>query len=160
MSTNEKKGMGKMLKEFKEFALKGNVMDLAVGVMVGGAFNKIVTSLVNDIFMPFIGLITGGHNLSGAFLALDFKPYPSLEAAAAAGVGTLNYGQFCQSVIDFLLTALCVFVVVKTVNRLNKIHKRPEAAPAPKPEPRLCPFCKMEIAQGAIRCPHCTSEIK
>ena len=157
MSTKAKKGMSKVFKEFREFALKGNVMDLAVGVMVGGAFNKIVSSLVNDIFMPFIGLITGGRNLSGAFLALDLQSYPSIEAAAAAGVGTLNYGQFCQTVIDFLLTALCVFVVIKTVNKLGHLRKQTEAAP--KPQPRLCPFCKMEIAKEATRCPHCTSEI-
>lgn len=157
---SDKKGLGKLLKEFKDFALKGNVLDLAVGVMVGGAFNKIVTSLVNDIFMPFIGVITGGHNLAGAFYALDGQVYASIEAAKEAGVGTLNYGQFCQTIIDFVLTALCVFIIVKTVNTLGKMRKKDEPKPAPKPEPRLCPFCKMEVAKEATRCPHCTSELK
>lgn len=156
---SEKKGM-KFLKEFKDFALKGNVLDLAVGVMVGGAFNKIVTSLVNDLFMPFIGVITGGKNLSGAFYALDGQVYASIEAAKEAGVGTLNYGLFLQTVIDFILTALCVFIIVKTVNAMGKRHKKEEPKPAPKPEPRLCPFCKMEVAKDATRCPHCTSAIE
>ena len=147
--------MKKFLQEFKAFAMRGNVMDMAVGVMVGGAFSKIVTSLVNDLFMPLIGLILGGFNLSGAFLALDFQSYPSIEAAQAAGVGTLCYGQFLQAVIDFVLTALCVFLVIKLIGRL---HRRKEEA-APAPAPRLCPFCKTEIALDATRCPHCTSRL-
>ncbi len=147
--------MKKFLQDFKAFAMKGNVVDMAVGVMVGGAFGKIVTSLVNDLFMPLIGLVLGGFNLSGAFLALDMNPYPSIEAAQAAGVGTMNYGVFLQTVLDFLLTALCVFFVIKLI---TKMRKKPEVA-APAPAPRLCPFCQTEIHKDATRCPHCTSEL-
>lgn len=161
--------LSKTLKEFKDFALKGNVVDLAVGVMIGGAFNKIVTSLVNDVFMPVIGLVTGGRDLSGAFVALDGNTYETIEAATEAGAGLLKYGSFCQTVIDFILTALCVFVMVKVIAALGKKRKEQEAAEAAKaaaaaeaakPQPRLCPFCKMEIAADATRCPHCTSEVK
>ena len=148
--------MKKFLKEFKAFAVRGNVMDMAVGVMVGGAFSKIITSLVNDMFMPLIGLLLGGFNLSGAFLALDLQSYPSIEAAQAAGVGTLCYGQFLQTVIDFLITALCIFLVIKLVSLLH--HKKKEEAAA-APAPRLCPFCKTEIHKEATRCPHCTCQL-
>ena len=147
--------MRKFLKDFKAFALKGNVLDLAVGVIIGAAFGKIVSSLVNDIFMPLIGLILGGTNLSGAFYALDGQKYASAADAAAAGVGTLNYGLFLQTVIDFLLMALCVFLFVKLVAKLTAKKE----APAPAPAPRLCPFCKQEVHKEATRCPHCTSEL-
>ena len=140
------------IQEFKEFAIKGNVVDMAVGVIIGGAFGKIVSSLVNDIFMPLIGVLTGGINFAGLFFALDGQSYAAIEAAAAAGVGTVNYGLFIQNVINFLLTAFCMFLVVRTINRL---HKKAEPAPA-KPK-RICPFCKGEIADDATRCPHCTS---
>ena len=105
--------MKKFFEEFKAFALKGNVLDLAVGVMIGTAFGKITSSLVSDIFMPIIGLITGGLDFSGLFLALDGKSYPSVQAANDAGVGTLNYGAFITAVVDFVLIALCVFLFVK-----------------------------------------------
>ncbi len=147
--------MKKFLKEFKEFAVKGNVIDMAVGVIIGGAFGKIVSSLVGDVFMPLIGLLTGGFNISGAFVALDGNHYATVEAAVEAGAATLNYGAFIQSVIDFLIIALCIFLFVKLV---NKLHKQEEAAPAP--QPRLCPFCRQPIADDATRCPHCTSELK
>lgn len=145
--------MKKFFEEFKAFAMRGNVVDMAVGVIIGGAFGKITTSLINDIFMPLLGLLTGGVNFGGLFYALDGQHYASVEAASAAGVGTVNYGAFLQYVIDFILVAFCMFLVIKVMNRL----KRREPAPAPKKEPRLCPYCRMEIADDATRCGHCTS---
>ena len=147
--------MKKLLNEFKAFALKGNVIDLAVGVMIGGAFGKITTSLVNDIFMPLIGLLTGGVDFSGLFIALDGNSYPTLEAAAEANAATINYGQFITAVIDFLLIAICVFIFVKIIAKLT-----PKKVEAPKKAARLCPFCKSEIADDATRCPHCTSQLE
>lgn len=147
--------MKKFFEEFKAFAMRGNVIDMAIGVVIGGAFGKITTSLVNDIFMPLLGIVTGGINFGGLFYALDGNSYASIEAAKEAGVGTLNYGVFIQCVLDFLLIALCMFIVVRM---MNKMHKKPEEpAPAPVKEPRLCPFCKTEIHDEATRCPHCTS---
>lgn len=148
--------MKKFLNEFKAFALKGNVMDMAVGVIIGAAFGKIVTSLVNDIFMPVLSLITGGTNVSGLFYQLANRDvvYPTIDAAKEAGVATLNYGLFIQTVIDFLLMALCIFLFVKLI---SKLRKKEEAAPAPVV--RKCPFCLQEVADEATRCPHCTSEL-
>lgn len=145
--------MKKLLREFRDFAMRGNVVDMAVGVIVGGAFGKIVTSLVSDMVMPVLGLITGSIDVSGAFYALDGGSYPSAQAAADAGVGTINYGAFLQNVIDFLLIALCVFLMVKLLARLRRA-RQPEPSKAP---PRLCPYCKGEIHAQATRCPHCTS---
>jgi large conductance mechanosensitive channel len=143
MSVKEKsKGL---LAEFKTFALKGNVIDMAVGVMIGSAFGKIVTSIVNDLFMPLITLLTGRINFS----SLGIKLGEGEDAAVFA------YGNFLQTVVDFLLMAICVFIFVKLINAL---HKKP--AEAPKEPPRLCPYCRMEIAKDATRCPHCTSELK
>ena len=146
--------MKKFLNDFKEFAMKGNVIQLAVGVMIGAAFGKIVTSLVNDIFMPIIGLLLGGFNLNGAFYALDGNSYASIEAAQAAGAGTLNYGMFLQSVIDFIIIAFFIFLFVRLVDKL--FGKKEE----PKKEARKCDFCKLEVDDEATRCPHCTSELK
>lgn len=149
--------MKKFMQEFKKFAMRGNVMDMAVGVIIGAAFGKIVTSLVNDLFMPLIGLITGGASVSGMFALLGKAPegvvISSVEEAAAAGVATLNYGSFIQTVIDFVLVALCIFMVVKLFNKLER--KKPEAPPAPPA--RLCPYCFGELNEKATRCPHCTS---
>ena len=145
--------MKKFMDEFKAFAMRGNVVDMAIGVIIGGAFGKIATSLVNDIFMPILGLLTGGVNFGGLFYALDGNQYASVEAAAEAGVGTINYGAFVQYIIDFILVAFCMFLVIKFMNKM----KKPEPAPAPAKEPRLCPFCRTEIADDATRCPHCTS---
>ena len=147
--------MKKLIDEFKAFAVKGNVIDMAVGVIIGGAFGKIVTSLVNDIFMPLISLLTGGVNVSGLFVQLsgDTK-FASIDAAKEAGVATFNYGMFIQNIIDFVLIALCVFLFVKVVNSLKK--KTPEVPAEPA---RLCPFCKSEVAKDATRCPHCTSQL-
>ncbi len=144
--------MKKFLEEFKTFAMRGNVMDMAIGVVIGGAFGAITTSLVNDIFMPLLGLITGGINFGGLFIALDGQKYASAQAAADAGVGTLNFGNFIQIVINFILIAFCMFLVVKAMNKMKK--PEPEA---PKKVPRLCKYCKSEIADDATRCPHCTS---
>ena len=148
--------MKKFFEDFKAFAMRGNVVDMAVGVIIGGAFGKITTSLVNDIFMPVLGILTGGVNFSGMFYALDGQKYASIEAATEAGVGTLNYGAFIQNIVDFLLIALCMFLVIKFMAKM----KKPEPAPAPAKEPRLCPYCRQEIADDATRCPHCTSELK
>ena len=145
--------MKKFLEEFKAFAMRGNVVDMAVGVVIGGAFGSITTSLVNDIFMPLLGVITGGINFGGLFYALDGQKYASIEAAKEAGVGTLNYGSFIQYVLNFILIAFCMFLVVRLMNKL----KKPEPAPAPEKPKRICPFCKSEIADDATRCPHCTS---
>ncbi len=146
--------MKKFFKEFKAFAMKGNVIDLAVGVIIGAAFGKIVTSLVNDIFMPILSLFTGGSSVSSLFVPLTATEvhYTSIAAANEAGIATLNYGQFIQTVIDFILMALVIFLFVKAISQL---HKKPEAAP----DPRLCPYCKQPVAEDATRCPHCTSQL-
>ena len=148
--------MKKFMEEFKAFAMRGNVIDMAIGVVIGGAFGKITTSLVNDIFMPLLGILPGGVNFGGLFYARDGNQYASIEAAAEAGVGTLNYGVFLQNIVDFLLIAFCMFLVIKFMAKM----KKPEPAPAPAKAPRLCPFCCQEVADDATRCPHCTSEIK
>lgn len=142
-------------KDFAAFAIKGNVLDMAVGVIIGGAFGKIVTSLVSDILMPLVGQLTGGVDLSGAFIALDANgaSYATKEMAVEAGVPILNYGLFLQSVIDFLIIALCIFIFVKGINRAFK--KKEEV----KTSSPTCPSCLMEVKKGATRCPHCTSEL-
>ncbi len=143
------------MSDFKAFTLRGNVLDLAVGVMIGGAFGKITSSLVGDILTPLIGLFTGGLDFSGLFIALDGKSYASIDAAKEVGVGTLNYGAFITSVIDFFLMAVCVFIVVRALAKLM-----PKKKEEPKKEdPRLCPFCFSEVDKRAVRCPHCTAEI-
>ena len=138
--------MKKIWKEFKDFAFKGNVIDMAVGVMIGSAFSKIVTSLVNDMFMPLLSLLTGSVSFSDMAIALG----ESEDAAKFA------YGNFIQTVVDFALIAVCIFVFVKLI---TKLRKKPEPV-APKEPARLCPFCKSEIHKEATRCPHCTSELK
>lgn len=143
-----------MLKEFKEFALRGNMLDLAVGVIIGGAFNSIVKSLVDDVIMPLISLFTGKIDFSNLFIALDGSSYATLAAAQEAGAATLNYGNFISGVINFIIMAFVVFMIVKAINKLNK---KPEAAPA-APTTKICPHCKSEIHIDATRCPHCTSE--
>ena len=150
--------MSKLLKEFKEFAVKGNVVDMAVGVVIGGAFGKIVSSLVNDLFMPIIGLITGGVNVSGMFALLGKVPEgeiapKSIEEAAERGIATFNYGNFIQTVIDFILVALCIFLVIKAINKFKK--PAPEAAPTTK----VCPFCKSDINIEATKCAFCGSAV-
>lgn len=149
--------MSKIGKEFKEFIMRGNVLDMAVGVVIGGAFGKIVSSLVNDMIMPVISLLTGGSGMSALFVQLGKSDvqYASVEAAKEAGVATLNYGLFIQTVIDFLIIALAIFLFVKAINKFRK-----KAEPAPAPAPRLCDYCRLAVADDATRCPHCTSELK
>lgn len=144
-----------MLKEFKEFALKGNAVDLAIGVILGAAFGGIVTSLVNDVMMPPIGKLLGGVDFSNFFLVLGDGTYPSVKAAKDAGAATVNYGLFLNTVINFVIIALVLFMVVRTMNRL----KREEPAPAASPTTRDCPFCAMTIPLKATKCGHCTSSV-
>jgi large conductance mechanosensitive channel len=142
-----------MLKEFREFAMRGNVIDLAVGVIIGAAFGKIVSSLVNDIIMPPLGLILGQVDFSNLFISLSGKSYSSLANARAAGAATLNYGIFINNVIDFLIVAFAVFLLVRGVNRLYH-------APAPpSPTTHPCPYCLTTVPLAATRCPACTSEL-
>ncbi len=143
-----------MLKEFKEFAMRGNVMDLAVGVIIGAAFGKIVTSLVEDVLMPPIGQLAGKVDFSGLFISLSGKPYDTLKAAKEAGVATLNYGIFLNNVINFLIVAFVVFLVVQEMNRLTR-----KPAPAVVPATKDCPQCAMPIPLAAKRCGHCTSQL-
>jgi large conductance mechanosensitive channel len=143
-----------MWKEFKEFALKGSVLDLAIGLIIGAAFGKIITSFVNDILMPPIGLLLAKVDFANLFVSLDGAKYASLADAQAVGAPTLNYGLFINVVIDFLITAFILFLVVKQVNRLRK------PAPAAAPTTKACPYCKTDIPIDATRCPHCTSELK
>ena len=138
-------------KEFKDFAMRGNVMDMAVGVIIGGAFGKITTSVVNDIVMPVIGKFAGGMDFSNMFISLSGKEYATLEAAKKAGAPVIAYGSFINVVVDFLLVAFAVFLMVKAINRL---HPKEEAKPV-----RKCPYCLQEIADEATRCPHCTSKL-
>lgn len=146
----------KTVEEFKKFALKGNMIDLAVGVIIGGAFNSIVSSLVNDIVMPILSLFTGKLDFSNWFIALDGNKYATAAAAAEAGAATLNYGNFISGVLNFLIMAIVVFVMVKAINKLKKEEPAPVAAPTTK----KCPYCKSEIALDAVKCPHCTSTLE
>jgi large conductance mechanosensitive channel len=143
-----------MLKEFKEFAMKGNVLDMAIGIIIGAAFGKIITSLVADVIMPPIGLILGRVDFSSLFLSLSGTHYDSLAAAKAAGAPTINYGVFLNNVVDFLIVAFVIFLVVRQVNRWKK--PVPAAAPATKE----CPYCFTAIPIKAMRCPNCTSELR
>jgi large conductance mechanosensitive channel len=144
-----------MLKEFKEFAMRGNVLDLAVGIVIGAAFGKIVNSLVNDVMMPPIGLAIKHVDFKELFINLSQKSYATLEEAKAAGAPTLNYGMFLNTILEFTIVAFAVFLLVRTVNRL---YPKP-AAVAPVAT-RECPFCKTQIPMGAVRCPNCTSDLK
>lgn len=143
--------------EFKKFITRGNVIDLAVGVIVGGAFQKIVNSLVDDIVMPVISLATKGLDFANWFIALDGGDYATLEAAKEAGAATLNFGNFISAILNFLIMAFVIFLLVKGINSVVEKTKKPEAPEAPKT--KKCPYCKTEIDIEASRCPHCTSEI-
>ena len=144
-----------MFKEFKEFAIKGNVIDMAVGIVIGAAFGKIVGSLVEDVVMPPIGALLNHVDFSNLFLALNGGSYATVAAAKAAGAATLNYGIFLNTVINFLIVAFAVFLLVKQVNRW-----RPAPAPAPPPSTRECPYCLSSVPMKATRCPACTSELR
>jgi large conductance mechanosensitive channel len=142
-----------MLKEFKAFVLRGNVVDLAIGVIIGAAFGKIVSSFVGDVLMPPIGLLLGKAEFSNLFINLSGQNYPTVAAAKAAGAPTLNYGAFLQTIVDFVIVAFTVFLVIRQVNRLS-----PPAPPAPATRP--CPLCLSNIPLKATRCAHCTAEVK
>lgn len=146
--------MKKFMAEFKKFALKGNMIDLAVGVIIGGAFNGLVTSLVNDIIMPVLSLFTGKMDFENWFVALDGETYATIEAAKEAGAATLNYGNFISGIINFIIMAFVVFMLVKAINKMKK--DEPAAAPTTK----KCPFCKTDIPLEATKCPHCTSALE
>jgi large conductance mechanosensitive channel len=148
-----------MLKEFKEFAMRGNVVDLAVGIIIGGAFGTIVKSLVDDVIMPPIGLALGNVDFSDLFMLLKEgakgpPPYATLAEAQQAGAVTINYGLFVNSLITFLIVAFAVFLLVRAINRLKP------PAPAAAPATKDCPYCRMPIPVGATRCPECTSELR
>ncbi|MDD3732344.1 MAG: large conductance mechanosensitive channel protein MscL [candidate division Zixibacteria bacterium] len=149
-----------MLKEFKEFAMRGNVIDMAVGIIIGAAFGTIVKSLVSDVIMPPIGLLLGNVDFSNLFIVLKHGaqagPFTTLAEANAAGAVTLNYGVFINTVISFLIVSFAIFIVIKNMNKL----KRKEEAPAAAPTTKECPFCLSTIAIKAVRCPNCTSELK
>jgi large conductance mechanosensitive channel len=149
-----------MMNEFKEFAVKGNVMDMAIGIIVGAAFGTIVKSLVADVIMPPIGLLLGNVDFSNLFIVLkdaaQAGPYATVAAANEAGAVTLNYGVFINTIISFLIVAFAVFIVVRNINSL----KRKEEAPAPAPTTKDCPFCFSSIPIKATRCPNCTSELR
>jgi large conductance mechanosensitive channel len=149
-----------MLKDFKEFAMRGNVVDMAVGIVIGAAFGTIVKSFVDDVLMPPIGLLLGNVDFSNLFITLKegakaAGPYASLAAAKAAGAVTLNLGVFINTVISFVIIAFAVFLVIKGINRM----KKEEVAPPAEPTTKECPFCLSTIALKATRCPHCTSEL-
>lgn len=143
-----------MFKEFKKFAMKGNVLDLAVGVVIGGAFGKIVTSLVNDIVMPLVGLLLGKVDFTNLFITFGNGTFNTLDEAKEAGISTLNYGLFANSIIDFLIISFSIFLVIKQLNRFNKKKEGPAPATTKK-----CEYCFSEIHIDATKCPHCTSAL-
>jgi large conductance mechanosensitive channel len=144
-----------MLKEFRDFAMRGNVVDLAVGVIIGAAFGRIVTSFVNDILMPPLGLVLGRVDFSSIFINLSGTHYDSLAAAKAAGAATLNVGSFVNAVIDFVIVAFAIFLLIKQINRFMPKPPPPVAAPATKD----CPYCLTAVPLKATRCPSCTSQL-
>jgi large conductance mechanosensitive channel len=148
------KGENVIWKEFKEFAVKGNVMDMAVGIILGAAFGKIVSSFVSDVIMPPIGLVLGKMDFSELFINLSAKPVATLAEAKAAGAPVIKYGMFINTVIDFVIIAFAVFLVIQQLNRLKKA---PQPAP---PNTKDCPYCFSAIPLKATRCPQCTSELK
>lgn len=147
--------MAKLIDEFKKFIARGNVIDLAVGVIIGTAFGKITSSLVSDVIMPPIGYLLGKINFSDLFISVSGEKYSSLAEAQNAGAATINYGQFLNTVIDFLIVAVVVFLMVKGINKLSSFSK----SPTKTEKPRKCPFCKEEVNKSAIKCPHCTADI-
>jgi large conductance mechanosensitive channel len=145
-----------MFKEFKEFAMRGNVLDMAVGIIIGGAFGKIVSSFVKDVIMPPIGMLLGNVDFSKLYLNLSGQSYESLAAAQEAGAPTINYGVFINTVLDFIIVAFAIFLVIRAMNRL----KRKEEAPPPAPTTKECPHCLSSIPIKATRCAHCTAQLE
>ena len=142
-----------MLKDFKEFAMKGNVIDMAVGIMIGAAFGKIVTSFVSDLLTPLIGRVVGKMDFSNLFINLSDGDYATLAEAKKAGAATINYGLFLNTTIDFLIVAFAIFLLIRQINRLKREQ------PAPEPTTKECSYCFSSIPLKAVRCPHCTSEL-
>lgn len=144
-----------MWKEFRDFAMRGSVVDLAIGIVIGAAFGRVVSSFVNDILMPPLGLLLGNVDFSSLFINLSGKAYGSVAEAKAAGAATINYGIFINSIIDFIIVAFAIFIVVKQMNRLTA-----KPAPAAAPTTKECPYCVTTIPIKATRCPACTSELR
>jgi large conductance mechanosensitive channel len=144
-----------MLNEFKQFAMRGNVIDMAVGVIIGGAFGKIVTSFTNDVMMPPIGLLLGKVDFSNLFINMSGTPYPSVDAAKKAGAATLNYGLFLNTVIDFVIVAFVLFMLIREINKFLA----PKPAAPGQPTTKDCPYCLSQIPIKATRCAHCTSQL-
>jgi large conductance mechanosensitive channel len=150
----------KIIKEFQTFIMRGNVVDMAVGIIIGAAFGKIITSLVNDIIMPPIGLLLGKVDFSNLFVSLTGAAYTSLAEAQKAGAPTLNYGLFLNTIINFLIVAFAIFILIQQINRLRALASKPKAAPAQAaPTTKECKFCFSTVPIKAIRCPNCTSQL-
>lgn len=143
-----------MLKEFREFVMRGNVVDMAVGIVIGAAFGKIVTSFVSDVLMPPIGLLMGKVDFSNLFIDLSGTGFATLAEAKKAGAATINYGLFFNTILDFIIVAFAIFLLIRQINRMKR-----EPAPA-APDIKECPFCLSSVPLKAVRCPHCTSELK
>ena len=153
------KGKG-FISEFKTFIMRGNVIDLAVGVIIGGAFQKIVNSVVNGIVMPLISLLTGGIDFSNWFLVLGEGEFATAAAAKEAGVATLNYGTFLSTALDFLIMAFVIFLIIKGINSVTEKFKKEKTEEPAAPTTKVCPYCKSEIDIAATKCPHCTSDVE
>ncbi len=145
------------LKKFRDFAVRGNVVDMAVGIVIGAAFGRIATSMVNDLIMPPIGLLLGKVDFNSLFVSLDGKTYASLDAAKKAGAATFNYGAFINTVLDFVIVAFAMFLIVQWYQTM--VERLQEPAPVEAPKTKLCPYCLSEIPIGATRCAHCTSQL-
>jgi large conductance mechanosensitive channel len=146
------------LKKFRDFAIKGNVMDMAIGIVIGASFGKIATSLVNDVLMPPIGLLLGKVDFNSLFIPLDGKTYASLDAAKKAGAATFNYGAFINTVLDFVIVAFAMFLIVQWYQSMAERFEEP--VPAEPPKVKDCPYCTSQIPMAASRCPHCTSQLE
>lgn len=155
--------MSKLLNEFKKFAVQGNMLDMAVGMIIGSAFKDIVNSVVNDLIMPVVSIFTGKVDFTNMFIALDGNTYATLGDAELAEAPVLKYGTFITEVINFVILAFVIFMMVKMVNKIRTASEKPEEAPAPaapaEPTEKTCPFCQSTISIKATRCPHCTSEL-
>ncbi len=142
-----------MFKEFRAFVMRGNVMDLAIGIVIGAAFGRLITSFVSDILMPPIGVLLNGIEFANLFITLKGARYPTLAAAKAAGAATINYGVFISTVVDFVIVAFVIFLMVRKINRMRQ-------APTPTPTTKPCPYCLSTIPLNAVRCAFCTSDLK
>lgn len=155
--------MSKIMNEFKKFAVQGNMLDMAVGMIIGAAFKDLVNSVVKNLITPFVGMFTGKVDFSNMFISLDGNTYATLAAAQEAGAPTVNYGLFITEVINFVILAFVIFMMVKLVNKLRTEAEKEKEAPAPaapaEPTEKTCPFCQSTISIKATRCPHCTSEL-